>query len=143
MLIVSLLCIRNYASQWYYQVLKIEWSPQVVKQINYETSSHTGTQRRHLLTLQDWEDITEELVFGLDLERQIGFYQLEKRGRTSKVFLFCFVFKSGYSCLTMLCWFQAFSKVNLWYICIYPFLFSFFSHVGYHIGLSKLPCAAQ
>ena len=46
-----------------------------------------------------------------------------------------------YSWFTMLSWFQAYSKLNQLYIYIYPLLFRFFSHIGHHRVLRRVPYA--
>ena len=43
----------------------------------------------------------------------------------------------------MLCQFQVYSKVNQLYIYVYPLFFRFFSHIGHHRILSRVPCAIQ
>ena len=48
-----------------------------------------------------------------------------------------------YSWFTMLYLFQVYSKVLQLYIYIYSFFFRFFSHIGYHRILSRIPCAIQ
>ena len=48
-----------------------------------------------------------------------------------------------YSWFTMLCEFQVPCTVIHLYICMYPFLFIFFSVMVYHRKLSRVPCAAQ
>ena len=47
--------------------------------------SYTGISRRHLLTLHSWEDATEELMIGLDVEGLIRFHQPQKKGRTRQM----------------------------------------------------------
>ena len=44
--------------------------------------------------------------------------------------------------LTMLCWFQVYSKVIQLYINMYP-VFKFFPHLGYYRMLSRVPHALQ
>ena len=56
-------------------------------------------------------------------------------------FLWTFYFILGYSCLTMLWWFQTHSKVTQPYIHMYPFSPNLPSHSGCHITLSRVPCA--
>ena len=48
-----------------------------------------------------------------------------------------------YSWFTVLCEFQVHGTVIPLYICMYPFLFIFFSVMVYHRKLSRVPCAAQ
>ena len=46
----------------------------------------------------------------------------------------------------MLCWFSLcskMSKMNQWYIYIYPLPFRFPSHLGHHRALSRAPCEIQ
>ena len=43
----------------------------------------------------------------------------------------------------LLDFFQVYSKVTQLSIDIYSFFFRFFSHIGYHIILSRVPCAIQ
>ena len=43
----------------------------------------------------------------------------------------------------MSCSFQVDGKVIQLYIYIYSFFFRFFSHIGYHRILSRVPCALQ
>ena len=48
-----------------------------------------------------------------------------------------------YDWFTMLCYFLLYSKMNPFYICIYPFFFRFPSHLGHHRALSKVPWVTQ
>ena len=54
-----------------------------------------------------------------------------------------FKFLLEYTCLTMLCQFLLYSKMNQLYIYIYPLFFGFPSHLGHHSALSRVPCAIQ
>ena len=43
-----------------------------------------------------------------------------------------------------MCKFQVYSKIiSVIYIYIYSFFFRFFSHIGYHRILSRVPCVIQ
>ena len=48
-----------------------------------------------------------------------------------------------YSRFTMSCSFQVYSKVIQLYICLYLFFFRYFSYLGYHRKLSRVPRAIQ
>ena len=48
-----------------------------------------------------------------------------------------------HSLLTMLCYFQVYSKVVHWYTCIYLFFLKLFSQLGYYRVLSRVPCAIK
>ena len=52
-------------------------------------------------------------------------------------------FLLDYSWFTMLSWFQMYSILNQLYIYIYPFFLRFFSHIGHHRVLSRVPYAVQ
>ena len=60
------------------------------------------------------------------------------------VFLFFLKkFLSEYSCLTMLCYFLLYRKVNQLYIYTCPLFFEFPSHLGNPRALSRVPCVGS
>ena len=61
-------------------------------------------------------------------------------------YLFFLIFKKfllAYSRFTMLCYFLLYSKVNQFYVYIYPLFFRFFFHIGHYRVLRRVPCAIQ
>ena len=48
-----------------------------------------------------------------------------------------------YSCFTKFCYFLLYKRVSLSFVYIYPLLFGFPSHLGYHRAFGRVPCARQ
>ena len=57
--------------------------------------------------------------------------------------IFFLIAVQQYSCFTILCQFLLYSKVDQQHTYIYPLFCRFFSHLGHHKALSRVPCAMQ